>query len=149
MITWKKENSMPETVSTRVTREAEYIIHLSRQRAPYFDKSVYRRLPPSLGGRRPGYESGKITDIWYLPTAAGMDGHGAQFPLALPARCIALSTEEGDLVLDPFVGSGITSVAAARLNRRSLGFDVSERYLKIARGKFESENTTMFGPLSY
>lgn len=132
-ITWKKGGSMPETVSSRVTREVEYILHLSLQRAPYFDKSAYRRLPKSHGGRNVTYESEKLTDIWYLPTSAGGSGHGAQFPIELPARCIALSTKEGDLVLDPFVGSGTTSIAAALLMRRSVGFDVSARYLGTAR----------------
>lgn len=133
MITWKKVNSMPETVGTRVTRELEYVIHLSVQRSPYFEKEAYTTLPPELGGRQPEYESEKITDIWHLPTSTGQDGHGAQFPLQLPARCIALSTREGDLVLDPFIGSGTTAIAALRLDRRTLGFDVSAAYLETAR----------------
>lgn len=133
IIYWKKENSMPETVETRVTREAETIIHLSLQRAPYLDKEAYRILPKSLGGRNPKFESDKVTDVWCLATATGMDGHGAQFPLALPARCIALSTRENDLICDPFMGSGTTSVAAEKLNRRSIGFDISAEYLDIAR----------------
>lgn len=142
LITWKKENSMPETVGTRVTREAEQIIHLSLQRSPHFDKDVYQELPLHLGGRNPKYEAEKITDIWWLPTATGQDGHGAQFPLALPGRCIALSTQEGDLVLDPFVGSGTTSLAAEKLKRRSVGFDVSETYLDIARGRLSADMLT-------
>lgn len=133
MITWKKANSMPETVATRVTRELEYITHLSVQRTPYFDKECYNTLSPHLGGREPGYESEKLTDIWYLPTSVGADGHGAQFPVRLPARCIALTSKKGDVVLDPFMGSGTTGVAARKLDRRSLGFDVSEKYLKTAR----------------
>jgi DNA modification methylase len=128
-ITWKKIGSMPETVDTRVTRELEYIFHLSLQRAPYFDKSAYLSLPQSLGGRNPKFEGEKITDVWSFSTSPGTDGHGAQFPLALPVRCIALSTREGDVVLDPFVGSGTTSIAAARLNRGSVGFDISATYL--------------------
>lgn len=133
MIYWKKEGSMPETVDTRVTREAETIVHLSLQRAPYLDKEAYRTLPKSLGGRNPKFESDKVTDIWCLPTATGTDGHGAQFPLALPGRCIGLSTREDEIVLDPFMGSGTTSLAAEKLNRRSIGFDISTEYLDIGR----------------
>lgn len=133
IIFWKKDVSMPETVETRVTREAEHIIHLSLQRSPAFYKDAFRTLPRELGGRNPDKEADKITDIWCLPTAMGQDGHGAQFPLELPGRCIGLSTQPGDLVLDPFVGSGSTSVAAVRLGRRSLGFDISEEYVRIAR----------------
>jgi len=139
IIYWKKEGSMPETVSSRVTREAETIMHFSLQRAPYFDKNAYRELPQSLGGRNSKFEAGKVTDIWCLPTATGKDGHGAQFPLAFPARCIALSTRENDVVLDPFIGSGTTSLAAAKLNRRSIGFDISAEYLETARRRLIEE----------
>ncbi len=133
VIFWKKDVSMPETVETRVTREAEHILHLSLQRSPYFDKKAFRTLPRELGGRNPAKESDKVTDIWCLPTAMGQDGHGAQFPLELPGRCIGLSSRPGDLILDPFIGSGSTSVAALRLGRRSLGFDISQEYVNIAQ----------------
>ena len=134
VITWKKSGSMPETVESRVTREAEYILHLSVQRTPFFDKSVYTRLPLDLGGRAAA-EAEKLTDVWQLPTSGGLGGHGAQFPIGLPGRCIALSSRPGDLVLDPFVGSGTTILAADRLGRRGLGFDVSGTYLRAARSR--------------
>lgn len=135
IITWKKNGSMPETVDTRVTRELEYIIHLSVERSPLFNKTAFRELAESLGGRNATFEGDKLTDVWCFRTSAGQDGHGAQFPVELPARCIALSTNEGDLVLDPFIGSGTTAVAARRLGRRCLGFDVSDSYLELARNK--------------
>src|SRR5690606_14561549 len=138
-ITWKKEGSLPETVSTRVTREAEYILHLSLQRSPYFDKEAFRYLPKRLGGRNTRFEFDKITDVWCLPTATGSDGHGAQFPRALPGRCIGLSTEENDLVLDPFVGTGTTSLAAKKLGRRSVGFDIDQNYLETAEKRLKKQ----------
>src|SRR5260370_34494103 len=110
---------MPETVDSRVTREVEYILHLSTQRTPYFNKAHYEQLTPEQGGRNSRFEADKLTDIWFLPTAAGHGGHGAQFAVSLPSRCIALTTDEGDLVLEPFVGSGTTLLAAKWLNRRS------------------------------
>lgn len=133
VITWKKNGSMPETVDTRVTRELEYIIHLSVERSPLFKKSIFRELPESLGGRNESFERDKLTDVWCFRTSAGRDGHGAQFPIELPSRCIALSSNERDLVLDPFIGAGTTAVAARRLGRRCLGFDVSDSYLSVAR----------------
>src|SRR5205823_778014 len=54
------------------------------------------------------------------------------FPLALPGRCIALTTEPGDLVLDPFLGSGSTALAAVELGRRCIGFDISEKYIRLS-----------------
>jgi hypothetical protein len=133
VITWKKDGSMPETVGTRVTRELEYIIHFSVDRTPTFYKDVYLQLPQALGGRNRDYESEKLTDVWCLKTSSGRDGHGAQFPIELPARCIALSTKEGDVVIDPFVGAGTSVIAARRLGRRCIGFDISESYLRVAR----------------
>jgi len=139
VITWKKAGSLPETVSTRVTRELEYVLHLSMQRSPFFDKSAFRRLPQALGGRNPQFEGDKLTDVWVLPTSTGRGGHGAQFPLQLPARCIALTTRPGDLVLDPFVGSGTACVAAAHLGRSYVGIDVSADYLEVARRRLREE----------
>lgn len=140
-ITWKKEGSLPETVKSRVAREGEYILHLTLQRTPYFDKDAFRTLPKRLGGRNERIEYDKVTDVWSLPTASGQDGHGAQFPLALPGRCIGLSTKKGDLVLDPFVGAGTTSLAAKELGRRSVGFDVDSVYLDTARRRLFSRKT--------
>jgi DNA modification methylase len=70
-----------------------------------------------------------------LSTSAGRDGHGAQFPLSLPGRCIALSSKPGDLVLDPFVGAGTSGEAALKLSRRFIGIDTSEVYLTTARNR--------------
>lgn len=135
LITWKKNGSMPETVGTRVTREIEYIIHLAIDRSPLFNKDVFLQTPESLGGRNRDFESEKLTDIWCFRTSTGKEGHGAQFPIELPARCIALSTNPGDVVCDPFIGAGTTAEAARHLGRRCIGFDVSDSYLTMARIK--------------
>ena len=132
VITWAKTGSLPEPQESRVSRNLEYVIHLTKERTPHFNKDVYRSLPASLGGRNNGSETDKLSDVWVLSTSSGRDGHGAQFPIALPARCIALSTNENDLVLDPFVGAGNTGVAAKALGRRFIGVDVSKEYLQTA-----------------
>lgn len=132
-ITWRKTPSMPEPVKSRVSRQAEYLLHLSVERTPFFDRSAWQTLAPRLGGPNTSFESAeKITDVWCLPTSTGKNGHGAEFPLALAGRCIALTTRVGDLVLDPFIGSGTTAVAAAELGRRCLGYDISETYVSLA-----------------
>jgi DNA modification methylase len=131
-ITWAKNGSLPEPQNSRVSRALEYVLHLSKERTPYFNKEAYLSSAPEIGGRNPGPESSKLTDVWFLSTSAGRDGHGAQFPLALPGRCIVLSTLEDDLVLDPFAGGGTSAVASKILRRRFLGFDVSSKYLAIA-----------------
>jgi len=132
-ITWRKHASTPEPAKSRVSRQAEYLLHLSIDRTPFFDKSAWQNLDPKLGGPNMLRESAdKITDVWCLPTSTGKNGHGAEFPLALAGRCIALTSREGDLVLDPFVGAGSTAIAAVELGRRCLGYDISEKYIDVA-----------------
>lgn len=135
-ITWNKRWTTPESVRSRVSRQAEYVLHLSAGEAPFFDRTAWQQLPIHLGGPGHPHESReKITDVWSMPTAAGQNGHGAEFPLALAGRCIALTSCEDDLVLDPFVGSGTTALAAIELKRRCVGFDISDEYLAKARGR--------------
>ena len=71
-------------------------------------------------------------------------GHPAPFPLELPLRCIKLFSYEGDLVLDPFVGSGTTMIACKMLGRRGLGIDIDRRYLKIATSRIRETTPVMF-----
>lgn len=59
-------------------------------------------------------------------------GHPAPFPVELPLRCIKLYTFENDIVLDPFMGSGATAIAALTSNRRFIGYDINKQYVKIA-----------------
>jgi hypothetical protein len=132
VITWAKPSTLPEPQNSRVSRGLEYVLHLSTVRTPKFDKTAYRRLTPALGGRNKLYESDKLSDVWVLPTSSGQNGHGAQFPTSLPGRCIALTTDVNDLVLDPFVGSGNSGVAARALGRRFIGIDVSPQYIAAA-----------------
>ena len=61
------------------------------------------------------------------------NAHPATFPIALAARCISLFSHEGELVLDPFVGSGTTLIAARDLNRNAVGFDLKQEYVDLCR----------------
>ncbi len=71
--------------------------------------------------------------IWtFSPASARQVGHPAPFPEELPLRLIELYTFAGDVVLDPFCGSGTTCLAAARAGRRYMGYDIEEAYVKLA-----------------
>jgi DNA modification methylase len=143
VITWAKTSTLPEPQESRVSRNLEYVLHFTKTRTPLFNKDIYRRLPAALGGRNNGFETDKLSDVWTLPTSSGRDGHGAQFPIALPARCIAISTNEGDVVLDPFVGAGNSGVAARALGRKFVGIDVCLDYLETAERKVSEARPKM------
>jgi site-specific DNA-methyltransferase (adenine-specific) len=80
------------------------------------------------------------TDLWEIPPeSAGRVGHPAPFPVELPERLIHLYTFRGDLVLDPFMGSGTTAVAAVRAERHFVGYDTDPAYVEAARARVERE----------
>lgn len=72
------------------------------------------------------------TNVLYLATECSNKNHSAVFPLELPTWFIKLFTEEQDIVLDPFLGSGTTAIAAIRLNRKYIGIEILEEYCKLA-----------------
>ncbi len=73
------------------------------------------------------------TNVLHLATECANKGHSAAFPLALPDWFIRLLTDPGDLVLDPFVGSGTTIAAACNLQRAVIGIDLDEAYVRMSR----------------
>jgi site-specific DNA-methyltransferase (adenine-specific) len=80
------------------------------------------------------------TDVWELPSErATRVGHPAPFPVELPLRLIELYTYEGDLVLDPFMGSGTTAAAALRTHRHYVGYDTESEYVRIAEQRVSDE----------
>lgn len=80
------------------------------------------------------------TDVWHFPAeSATRVGHPAPFPVELPERLIHLNTFRKDLVLDPFMGSGTTAVAAIRTGRHYAGYDTDAGYVARARERARSE----------
>jgi site-specific DNA-methyltransferase (adenine-specific) len=85
-------------------------------------------------------------DVWDIPTeSATRVGHPAPFPVELPRRLIELYTYRGDLVLDPFMGSGSTAVAAVRTERHYVGFDTDPAYVALAERRIAEERTSRAG----
>lgn len=79
------------------------------------------------------------TNVLHLPTECGNKNHSATFPVALPAWFIKLFTAEGNIVLDPFAGSGTTGVACKQLNRKYLLIDAVRDYKKEAEERIRNE----------
>ncbi|MEX2650858.1 MAG: site-specific DNA-methyltransferase [Acidimicrobiia bacterium] len=103
-----------------------------------FDRAIKRARREVLGLPHVAtIETGEFLeatlDVWEIPSErASKVGHPAPFPVALPRRLIELYTYTGDLVLDPFIGSGTTAVAAVEAERHYVGFDTDAGYLALA-----------------
>lgn len=79
------------------------------------------------------------TDIHRIRHAKNRDDHPCQLPVHLLERLILMSSEEGDVILDPFLGTGTTAIAAKRLGRNFIGFEKDSEYCKIANEKIKNE----------
>tara|TARA_Y100001937_G_scaffold125367_1_gene192029 strand:- start:53 stop:958 length:906 start_codon:yes stop_codon:yes gene_type:complete len=158
-IIWHKPNPMPESVQDRCTKSHEYIFLLSKS-ARYFYNAESIREPinlnnngsirsPKFGKDRPKnpremneviYDKIKGANkrsVWKINTKPYKDAHFAVFPEKLPELCIKAGSKKGDIVLDPFFGSGTTGWVAQRLGRKWIGCELNKDYIKIAKKRFQ------------
>jgi len=133
-VIWRKSNPMPNFRGRRFTNAHETLIWAAKDKdARYtFNYQAMKSLNDDL----------QMRSDWFLPICSGgerlKDGdgrkaHSTQKPEALLHRAILAATKPGDLVLDPFLGSGTTAAVAKRLGRRYLGIEREPRYAEIAR----------------
>jgi site-specific DNA-methyltransferase (adenine-specific) len=100
-----------------------------------FSKDNYRRVPPEK--RSNTIEKSQFLNstksVWTFPAASARKiGHPAPFPEELPARLTQLYTFEGEIVLDPFMGSGQTALAALKAGRHFVGYEIIPEYVQLA-----------------
>lgn len=111
-IIWCRETAFPEpSVKDRPHRQHEYIFLLSKSRRYAFDRSA---LPEE--------------SVWHIPHERGAKGHSAAFPAELARRCILAGSRPGDVVLDPFMGSGTTARVAQQQGRQFIGCELNPAY---------------------
>lgn len=168
-IIWHKPNPMPESVTSRCTKSHEYIFMLTKSARYYFDKQALRE-PANTGVRKHEYNHRKVKfivpdhkqeqfrggnqsdgfrnkrDVWSILVKPGYKGHHATFPMEIPLQCIALGCPEGGTVLDPFMGTATTAVAAIKEHRHYVGFELNKEYFDIAQGRIDEvlRNPTLF-----
>lgn len=140
-IAWEKPNPPPNLSCRYFTHSTETILWAAKNER---SKHVfnYAAMREANGGRQ-------MKSVWRMKAPAGVEKrhgrHPTQKPLELIERCLLASTNPGDLVLDPFLGSGTTGVAAARLGRRFIGIEMNAAYLETARKRVVDEiNETGF-----
>jgi len=81
--------------------------------------------------------------VWKMNTKPYKEAHFATFPEELPETCIKAGTKKGDVVLDPFAGSGTVCAVASRLGRNSIGIELNEEYLKLARKRCKVDSESL------
>jgi DNA modification methylase len=119
-IVWYKPNCQPESVRDRPTRSHEHIFLFTRSEQYHYDIDAVR----GPNGRR-------LRDVWDMNTVGYPGAHFATFPPELVRRCLAIGSRPGDLVLDPFAGSGTTLAVAAEHDRRFVGCELNPDYLPL------------------
>lgn len=129
---WVKDpawaNSRWHSLSYRAVDEFEYIFIFWKPGITKVDRTRIERHEWSEWGSRA---------VWRFPSVRANDSHEAMFPMELPRRLIRLLTDEEDLVLDPFMGSGTTGLACIELSRDFLGFELSSRYAELSNLRFD------------
>ena len=115
-IIWNKPNPMPESVRDRCTKSHEYIFLLSKSQNYYFDVDAIKE--PTRRKR----------SVWNIQTKPYRGAHFAVFPPDLIEPCIKAGSRKGDIVLDPFMGSGTTAAVAKSLGRYYLGCELHKDY---------------------
>ena len=129
-IIWHKPNVMPESVKDRCTKSHEYIFLLSKHKNYYFDAEAIKEPVVSIKGNNKTFRNGGVYtkgQSYFNSKKIEAETHGNK-PLGLVIPWVLAGTREGDVILDPFFGSGTVAEAAALLNRNWLGIDINPDY---------------------
>lgn len=133
IIVWDKKYGQPAIQKQVLNRRSELIL--------VFDKDY----PISRQFRQRGkFDRGTLDDVWVINRErSDKDSHGAVFPQELVRTILENFTDEGDIIYDPFMGTGTTALVAKKLDRNYIGSEISKDYIKIAKKRLK-ETTTLF-----
>lgn len=144
VITWYKPTAIAGMTDRNIVNKKEYVIYLS--------KSEERKI--WTDSSRNGYEDPAISDdhrlgnLWRHPVKRGTAGknvlHKAPFPASLVERLIKISTSQGDIVLDPFLGSGTTAEVALELGRQCIGYEINPEFADVIKKRIGQQTLTDF-----
>tara|TARA_R110002012_G_scaffold279796_1_gene468193 strand:+ start:46 stop:969 length:924 start_codon:yes stop_codon:yes gene_type:complete len=157
-IIWAKKNCMPESVKDRFTKSHEYIFLFSKQpnykfnqiREPATQVSIdrskrkmnFRKITPDKTVYDKAQDSSRVVaadhmrnkrSVWNMRTASYKEAHFAVFPPELAETCIKAGSNEKDIVLDCFMGSGTTAMVAQQHSRKWIGVELNPEYEKLIK----------------
>lgn len=172
-IIWHKPNPMPESVRDRPTRAHEYLFLFSQSTRYVYDaaaiaepllypaeataedasRAFSRRRStapsPSQGAavlRAPAPTTKNARSVWSIANTPQREAHTAAYPRELARRCIAAGSRPGDVVLDPFAGTGTTMVVALEMGRGAVGVEISPVYAEIIERRLSGTQLPLTGP---
>jgi len=157
-IIWHKPNPMPESVKDRCTKAHEYIFLLSKSKNYYYDNEAIKEPAKDWGTRdrtngkyhNPGsglaphsgltksYATKNKRSVWSVTVKPYKGAHFATYPEDLVEPCILAGSEKGDIVLDPFMGSGTTAMVAKKNSRSYLGCELREEYASLQTARIST-----------
>jgi DNA modification methylase len=168
-IIWAKPNPMPESVTDRCTKSHEYIFLLTKSPRYFFNNEAIKEpVVTETGGKGirfggskygdsddpkhatksgnvyEGAETRNKRDVWNVATKPYAEAHFATYPPELILPCILAGSKEGDLILDPFSGSGTTGQVAMQLGRNYVGCELNPEYASLSEKRL-TDAIGMFG----
>ncbi len=152
-ITWCKKAPMPESVTDRPTSATEKIFLLTKSSSYYYDADAVKQKAGDWGtrdrtngkyhnegtglqphsGLEKNYDMANLRNYWLLGPEPCRDAHFAVYPSEIPRRAILAGSKPGDLILDPFGGSGTTGKVALELGRRAVLVEINPDYAKLCK----------------
>ena len=159
-IIWHKPNPMPESVRDRCTKSHEYIFLLSKSKKYFYNNEAIKEPAKDWGtrdrskgkyhnegtglqphsGLEKSYPTKNKRSVWSVTNKPYKGSHFAVFPPDLIEPCIKAGSEEGDIVLDPFMGSGTTAVVSKSLGRHYIGCELHEEYGKLIQKRLNEKS---------
>lgn len=127
-IIWNKPNCQPESVKDRPTRSHEYVFLFSKSERYFYDWEAVKE--PAADAKQ-GKKNRRT--VWNINTEPYPGSHFAVYPRALARLCVQAGSRPGDIVLDPFFGSGTTGVVCTELGRDCVGIELKDEYAQLAR----------------
>jgi DNA modification methylase len=159
-IIWHKPNPMPESVTDRCTKAHEYIFLFSKKQKYYFDHEAIKEpvkedwgtrnrangkyhnegtgLTPHTGLEK-SYEMANKRSVWTVNTSTYKGAHFATFPEKLVEPMILASSRVGNIILDPFFGSGTTGQVAQNLGRKWIGCELNKDYKELQNERLKQQ----------
>jgi len=145
VIVWQKTNAMPNMTKRVFTHSTEFVVWAVKGKKWVFNYEELKKINPE---RQKDGSLKQMRDVWAMPLVQGKerlhgkDGralHPTQKPEEMLKRIIIASSNKGNTVLDPFLGSGTTAVVAKKLGRNWIGIEKSEKYVEIAKQRINAK----------